>query len=131
MGKYFPTIILCDSAYWFSNIMVCMIMKYELSSCKLVMPLANLWPKTHLVENSCYNGTQGKLIDWKVHCLLAGPDLWKRMLLNCSITMVFICPLLSWYKISSPFRENDNIIVLLPFPFHIFAPMANLWFIYL
>ena len=39
------------------------------------------------------------LIGWLVCCLLAGPDLWKRMPLKCSITMVFTCPLLSWCTI--------------------------------
>ena len=28
-------------------------------------------------------------------CLLADPDMWKRMPLKCSITMVFTCPLLA------------------------------------
>ena len=32
---------------------------------------------------------------------------------------VFTCPLLSRCKISSPFRENNNVVVFL-FPFHIF-----------
>jgi hypothetical protein len=26
------------------------------------------------------------------------------------------------------FRENNNVVVF-PFPFHIFLPLANLWFI--
>ena len=33
------------------------------------------------------------LSDWLVCCLLAGLDLWKKMLLKCSITMVFTCHL--------------------------------------
>ena len=41
-----------------------------------------------------------QLIGWLVSCLLAGPDLWKRMPLKCSIAMVFICPLPSWCKFS-------------------------------
>ena len=50
--------------------------------------------------------------------LVAGPDLWSRMPLKCSITMVFACPLLSWCKIWSPFRENKNIIGFpVPFPY--------------
>ena len=68
-----------------------------------------------------------QLIDWLVCCLLAGLDLQKRMLLMCSISMAFTCPLLSWCKISSPFKENNNVVVF-PFPFHIFMPLANLWF---
>jgi hypothetical protein len=68
------------------------------------------------------------LIDWLVCCLLAGPDLWNRMPLKCSITMVFTCPLLSWCKMSSHFRENNNVVVF-PIPFHIFMPLANLWLI--
>ena len=67
-------------------------------------------------------------IDWLVCCLLAGPDLWNRMLLNCSITMVFSCPLLSWCEISSPFRDNNKVVVF-PFLFHIFMPLPKLWFI--
>ena len=70
------------------------------------------------------------LIDWLVGCLLAGLDLWKRMLLKCSITMVFTCPLLSWCKVSSPLRENNNVVEF-PFPFHISMPLANLWLIHL
>ena len=35
------------------------------------------------------------IIGWLVCCLLAGPDLWKRMPLKCYIIMVFTCPLLS------------------------------------
>ena len=66
----------------------------------------------------------GELIDWEV---LAGPDLWRRMLLKGSIIMAFTCPLLSWCKSSSPFRENNNVIVF-PFPFHIFRQLANLRF---
>ena len=41
--------------------------------------------------------------------------------------MGFICSHLSWCKISSPFSENNNIIVF-PFTFHIFVPF-KLWFI--
>ena len=40
-------------------------------------------------------------IGWLVCCLLAGPDLWKRTPLKCSITMVFTCTLFSWCTISS------------------------------
>ena len=68
--------------------------------------------------------------DWLASSLLAGPDLWKRMSLKCSIAMVFICPLLSWCKISSSFRENSNVVVF-KFPFHICMPLVNLWFIHL
>jgi hypothetical protein len=32
-------------------------------------------------------------------------------------------------NLSSTFRENNNVL-LLPFPFHIFMPLANLWFIH-
>ena len=64
--------------------------------------------------------------DWLVCCLLAGLDLWKRMPLNCSSTMV--CTLLSWCEISNHFKENNNLVVF-PFPFHIFMPLTNLWFI--
>ena len=52
------------------------------------------------------------------------------MLLNFSITLMFTCPLLSCCKISSPFKENDNVAVF-QFPFHIFVSLANLWFIIL
>ena len=45
-------------------------------------------------------------------CLLAGPDLWRIMLLK--ITMVFTWPLLSLCKISSPFRENNNMVISFP-----------------
>ena len=38
--------------------------------------------------------------------------------------MVFTCPLLSRFKISSPLRENNNV-VLFSFPFHILMPLAN------
>ena len=55
--------------------------------------------------------------------MLAGPDLWKIMLLKCSITMVFICPLLPF-----PFRKNNNLVIF-PFTFPIFMPLANFWFI--
>ena len=51
------------------------------------------------------------VIDWLVRCLLAVPDLWKRMQLKCSIAMIFTCPLLSWCTISSPFRKNNNVEV--------------------
>jgi hypothetical protein len=62
-------------------------------------------------------------MDWLVCCLLAGPDLLK-----CSITMIFTCSLLSWYKLSSRFRENSDVVVF-PFPSHIFMPLAKMWFI--
>ena len=68
------------------------------------------------------------LIGWLVCCLLAGPNFWKRILLKYSIIMVFTCPLLSWSKISSHFRENNNVIVF-PFPFHISMSLAKLRFI--
>ena len=32
------------------------------------------------------------MVGWLVSCLLTGPGLWKRMLLKCSITIVFTCP---------------------------------------
>ena len=54
----------------------------------------------------------------------------KIMLLKFSITMAFTFHILSWCKMSSPFRENDNVIVFL-FPFQIFMPLANFWFIVL
>ena len=63
--------------------------------------------------------------DWLVCCLLAGPDLWKRILLKFSITMVFTCPLLTWCKISGYFREANNVVVF-QFPLYIFMPLANL-----
>ena len=40
--------------------------------------------------------------------------------------MVITCPLLSCCTISSPFWENNNVVVF-PFPFHISMPLANLW----
>ena len=42
--------------------------------------------------------------------------------------MVFTCPLLFWCRISSPFRENNNVVVF-QFHFHILMPLAHLWFI--
>ena len=42
--------------------------------------------------------------------------------------IVFTCPVLSWCKISGPFRENINVIVL-PVSFHIFMLLVNFWFI--
>ena len=78
--------------------------------------------------NLCGRCQVGWLVGWLVWCLLAGPDLWKRMPLNCSITMIFTCPLLSWCTISSLFRGNNNVVVF-PFPFHIFMPLTNMWFI--
>ena len=33
-------------------------------------------------------------------------------------------------KISSPFRENNNVVVF-PYPFHILMPLVNLWLIHL
>ena len=51
------------------------------------------------------------LVDWLVWCLLAGSNLWTRIPLKCSITVVFTCPLLSWCKISSHFRENNNVVI--------------------
>jgi hypothetical protein len=42
------------------------------------------------------------------------------------VTMVFICPLLSSCKMSSIFRENNNVVVF-PFPLHMFMPLANLY----
>ena len=33
-----------------------------------------------------------------------------------------------WCTISTLFRENNNLAVF-PFPYHIFMPLANLWFI--
>ena len=75
--------------------------------------------KHFFINNSLFVG-------WLVCCLLAGPDLWKRMPLKCSITMDFTCLLLSWCTISSLFRENNNVVLFL-FPIHIFMPLANLW----
>ena len=54
------------------------------------------------------------LLDWLICCLLAGPDLCKRLLLKCSITIVFTCPLLSWILffflilVSNPFKQNNK-----------------------
>ena len=56
--------------------------------------------------------------------VLTGMLLGKRMLLKYSITMVFPCHHPSWYKVSSPLRENDNFVF--PFPFQIIQ-LANLW----
>ena len=65
--------------------------------------------------------------EWLVCSLLADLDLWKRLLFNCSITIILPCPLFLC-KISSSFRENNNVVVF-PFPFHIFMLLSNLWFI--
>ena len=46
------------------------------------------------------------------------------------IIMVFTCPLISWFTISSLFRENNNVVVLL-FAFNIFVLLTKLWFMYL
>jgi hypothetical protein len=50
------------------------------------------------------------------------------MPLKPSSTMVFTCTFLYWCKISSPFTENNNVIVF-QFSFHIFMPLAKFWFI--
>ena len=71
--------------------------------------------------------------DWLINryaACKAAPDLWKRRLLKYFITMVFTCHLFSWCKVSSPLRGNNNVVVF-PFPFHVFMPLANLWFIHL
>ena len=70
------------------------------------------------------------LTGWYVCCILTDQDLWKKMLLKCSITMGFTCPLLSSCQISSYFRENNNVAVF-QFPFHILMTLACLWFILL
>ena len=87
---------------------------------------ANTLTRTFSLINTLY--IQTIYTEWLVYCLLAGPDLWKRIPLKYSITMVFTCHLLTLRKIASPFRENNNVVVFL-FPFHIFMPLANLWFI--
>ena len=57
------------------------------------------------------------LIDWLIGILfLAGPGFWKWILLQCSITMLSTCSLLSWCKISSSFMKNNNVTVF-QFPF--------------
>ena len=43
--------------------------------------------------------------------LVSSPDLWKRMLLKCSISIVLSCPLLSLCTISYPILENDNVVL--------------------
>ena len=58
-------------------------------------------------------------------CLLAGPDLWKRMLYKCFVTMMFTCLLLSWYKMSRPFRGSNNVMIF-PFTFHTFRTFGQL-----
>ena len=78
----------------------------------------------HCHTEYCFLSTVG----WFVCCLLAGLDLWKRMPLKCSITMIFTCLLLSSCTISSLFGENNNVVVF-PFPFHIFMPLTKLWFV--
>ena len=50
--------------------------------------------------------------------------MWKRMLLKCSITMIFICLLVFLCKIPNAFRKNDNMVVF-PVPFHIFIPLTK------
>ena len=73
------------------------------------------------------------LIDWFIYWLIGmlrvdRSGLVEEDAATCSITMVFTCPILSWCTISSPFRENNNVVVF-PFLFHIFMLLANLWFI--
>ena len=53
--------------------------------------------------------------------MLASSDFWKRMLLKCSITMVFIFPLLFFLCN----MVNNDVL----FPFHVFMRWATLWFI--
>ena len=83
------------------------------------------WATVELFFNPGYHtGNYARLIDWLVCFLSAGPVLWKRMPLKCSITMVFTCHLLS----SSPFWKYNNVVVF-PFPSRIFMPLANLWLV--
>ena len=42
-----------------------------------------------LIIDQLFGNISEWLIDWKVCCLLAGPDLWNRMLLKCSIIIKF------------------------------------------
>ena len=49
-------------------------------------------------------------------CLLTGPNLWKIMLLKCSIPMVFTCTLITLYKISVSFRKKQYCSIILSFP---------------
>ena len=63
-------------------------------------------------------------LDWLIAMrLVSRSGLWKRILLKCFITLVFNIPLLTWCKISSPSRENNNVVF--PFLFHIFKPLAT------
>ena len=61
--------------------------------------------------------------------LVSRSGLVKENAIKVSITMVFTCPLLFWCKVSSPLKENFNVVIIFPFPFHIFMPFANLWII--
>ena len=67
------------------------------------------------------------LIVWvidKVCYLLACSDLWNKMVLKFFFTMIFTCSLLSWWTISSHFKQNNNMVVF-PFPLHNF--MQTQW----
>ena len=89
------------------------------------LPIIILVVQCHQVLTDLHYFPSSFPIDWQVGCLLAGQDLWKRMPLKYSITMVFTCHL-SRCKISSHFRENNDVVVF-PFPFHIFMPLIWLW----
>ena len=114
---------LADSVYCMEVILWVPCLSSTLSSHTLLSPVFTGNSITGLCSDFTLVGhyiVAAPTSDWLIDWLLAGPDVWKRMLLRC--------PLLSWRKISSPFRENINVIVF-PFPFHVFMPLANLCFI--
>ena len=92
----------------------------------ILIKIMSFWLDAEWQQVKVQNNVYAMLIEWQLCCLIAGLNLLKAMLLKCSITVVFTCPLLSWCRISSPFWENNNILFL--FPFHIFMALSSLCF---
>ena len=88
------------------------------------MNLAGLYVITRTLNAMCWYAA--RLIDR--YALVSRSELMEENAAQVFITMMFTCPLLPCSKMLSPFREN-NIVVVFPYPFHIFMLLANLWII--
>ena len=67
---------------------------FGISSLITLKKIPRHWTKETINTWQWLQKIQKTMSEQLVCCLLAGLDLWKRMLLKCSITMVFTCLLL-------------------------------------
>ena len=93
-----------------------------------VFPLQDHNSSTHYNDHEPIRICSHNARDWLIGMLLVSRSGFvEDKVVEVFHYYVFFLLLLSWCRISCPFRKNNNVVVF-PFTFHIFMTLANLRF---